>query len=88
MDVQYMSGSVLPVWMIFGDSDIYVTTLLCVLPILSAKTRDGVQEAFEELVQKVLQTPALYTTDSSSSEGFNVALNSGDQQSEEGWCGC
>ncbi len=52
----------------------------------SAKTKDGVQEAFEELVQKVLQTPTLYTTDTSSSDGFNVARNS--EQPQEDWCGC
>ena len=56
------------------------------LSCFSAKTRDGVQEAFEELVQKVLQTPSLYTTDSSTSAGFDVAQDSG--QAGEGWCGC
>ena len=29
------------------------------------------QEASEELVQKVLQTPTLYTTDAAKSEAFN-----------------
>ena len=33
------------------------------IPPHSAKTRDGVQEAFQELVHKVLQTPSLYTTE-------------------------
>ena len=46
------------------------------------------QEAFEELVQKVLQTPTLYTTDAAKSEAFNVAQNSQQQDAQEGWCGC
>lgn len=54
----------------------------------SAKTRDGVQEAFEELVQKVIQTPSLYTAEEAQ-EGFNISQNSGSQQSQQdGWCGC
>lgn len=53
----------------------------------SAKTRDGVQEAFEELVHKILQTPGLYTTDSSQpSQGFGLA-NSNNSQTSEG-CVC
>ena len=55
----------------------------------SAKTRDGVQEAFEELVHKILQTPGLYTTDSSqTSQGFGLtSSNSSSSQTTEGcWC--
>ena len=54
----------------------------------SAKTRDGVQEAFEELVHKVLQTPSLYTMDSPSGS-FNVTGQEGGQSEDKGWgCGC
>ena len=57
------------------------------LLLSSAKTKDGVQEAFEELVHKVLQTPSLYTTDTPSSS-FNVTGQEGGA-SEEGWgCSC
>lgn len=46
----------------------YDTIVLCdrgwhCFLMCSAKTRDGVQEAFQELVHKVLQTPSLYTTE-------------------------
>lgn len=36
----------------------------------SAKTRDGVQCAFEELVEKIIQTPGLWETD--HTQGFSV----------------
>ena len=53
----------------------------------SAKTKDGVQQAFEELVHKVLQTPSLYTTDSPSGS-FNVTPQEGGA-TDEGWgCSC
>lgn len=62
---------------------------------LSAKTKDGVQETFEELVQKILQTPSLYTSDGGGGgggrggEGFNVGTNPGNPDyQEQGWCGC
>ncbi|XP_065896721.1 ras-related protein Rab-18-B-like [Dysidea avara] len=52
----------------------------------SAKTRDGVQEAFEELVHKILQTPGLYTTDSAQpSEGFGLS-DTNNQTTEGCWC--
>ena len=55
--------------------------------LCSAKTRDGVQEAFEELVHKILQTPGLYTTDSAQpSQGFGLANNSDSQTSEGCMC--
>ena len=53
----------------------------------SAKTRDGVQEAFEELVHKILQTPSLYTVaGDGGGDGFNVAQSH--DQTEGGWCAC
>ena len=51
----------------------------------SAKTRDGVQEAFDELVHKVLQTPALYTVDAPK-DSFNVNTSQANYN-EESWCG-
>uniref|UniRef100_A0A915AHM6 small monomeric GTPase n=1 Tax=Parascaris univalens TaxID=6257 RepID=A0A915AHM6_PARUN len=47
----------------------------------SAKTREGVQCAFEELIEKVIQTPGLWVSDRS---GF--ALGTANQDS--GTCGC
>jgi hypothetical protein len=60
------------------------------LTLISAKTKDGVQEAFEELVHKVLQTPSLYTTDSPSSGSFSVGgEQEGGASGDGGWgCGC
>ena len=77
-------------------------TLFCLLPHLalfqkhlihpltiSAKTKDGVQEAFEELVHKVLQTPSLYTTDSPSTSFSVGAGQEGGASGEGGWgCSC
>jgi len=52
----------------------------------SAKTKDGVQEAFEELVHKILQTPGLYTTDSAQlGEGFGLS-DTNSQTTEGCWC--
>ena len=51
----------------------------------SAKTRDGVQEAFEELVHKILQTPSLYTVDGAK-DSFDVSQSH--DQDQGGWCGC
>lgn len=52
----------------------------------SAKTRECVQEAFEELVQKILQNPDLYTESSSIT---NVVPNSTSSNSgEPSLCGC
>ncbi len=55
--------------------------------LFSAKTKDGVQEAFEELVHKVLQTPELYIVDSSSQK---VVPGTDDTQyaPASGMCGC
>ncbi|XP_056600471.1 ras-related protein Rab-18-B [Triplophysa dalaica] len=49
----------------------------------SAKTRDGVQCAFEELVEKILQTPGLWE---SSIQGHGVQLSDHEQQ-PHGACG-
>ncbi|XP_067929284.1 ras-related protein Rab-18A-like [Watersipora subatra] len=48
----------------------------------SAKTREGVETAFEELVEKILQTPGLWETDSRG----NVNLN--ESASGRGGCYC
>jgi len=53
------------------------------ISICSAKTRDGVQEAFEELVHKVLQTPSLYV----SSEAKDSVRVGGDSGQQDSWCG-
>ncbi|KAK1790771.1 hypothetical protein P4O66_014619 [Electrophorus voltai] len=50
----------------------------------SAKTRDGVQCAFEELVEKILQTPGLWE---SSTQGCGVQLSDDPQQQGHGACG-
>ncbi|XP_051989869.1 ras-related protein Rab-18-B-like [Xyrauchen texanus] len=49
----------------------------------SAKTRDGVQCAFEELVEKILQTPGLWE---SSIQNHGVQLSDQEQQ-RRGACG-
>lgn len=51
----------------------------------SAKTKEGVQIAFEELVEKILQTPGLWE---SKSGGNSVNVNSGAQQPSAGACSC
>ena len=51
----------------------------------SAKTRDGVQEAFEELVQKILQNPDLYTENAST---VNVSSNPSSGSEPPSLCGC
>ncbi|NXQ27557.1 RB18B protein, partial [Alaudala cheleensis] len=49
----------------------------------SAKTEDGVQEAFEELVMKILQTPD--PGDESTAKGVQLRGSSAKQQ--KGFCG-
>jgi Ras-related protein Rab-18 len=52
----------------------------------SAKSREGVQCAFEELVQKIIQTPGLWESDSQSSAGLSLRE---DQSSQYGsYCSC
>ncbi|KAK7078213.1 Ras-related protein Rab-18 [Halocaridina rubra] len=49
----------------------------------SAKTKDGVQCAFEELVQKIIQTPGLWEMDQRSQGGFSLSNQTTER---EGWC--
>lgn len=49
----------------------------------SAKTREGVQMAFEELVEKILQTPSLWETDLSKK---NVNFNSNNNPNTTSAC--
>lgn len=46
----------------------------------SAKTRDGVQCAFEELVQKIIQTPGLWESFGKSANGGLEITNDNDKQ--------
>lgn len=55
---------------------------LSVLPEASAKTRDGVQCAFEELVEKIIQTPGLW-----QSENHGRAVQLTDEDAGGGTCG-
>ncbi|KAG0725155.1 Ras-related protein Rab-18 [Chionoecetes opilio] len=48
----------------------------------SAKTRDGVQCAFEELVQKIVQTPGLWEMDHRPQGTFSVT----DQRNDQDYC--
>lgn len=41
----------------------------------SAKTRDGVQCAFEELVQKIIQTPGLWETNITKNSNNTISVN-------------
>ncbi|KFO52664.1 Ras-related protein Rab-18-B, partial [Corvus brachyrhynchos] len=50
----------------------------------SAKTQEGVQHAFEELVIKILQTPSLWDK---STEKQGVQLTESSAQQDEGLCG-
>jgi len=54
----------------------------------SAKTKDGVQCAFEELVQKIIQTPGLWEADSSSQRGMALSADGSNDQpySCSGYC--
>lgn len=52
----------------------------------SAKSKEGVQCAFEELVQKIIQTPGLWETDSLR-QGFSVGRHGSTDGYDEGWCG-
>lgn len=49
----------------------------------SAKTKEGVQMAFEELVEKILQTPSLWESDSSKK---NLTFNSNNNNNENSAC--
>jgi len=53
----------------------------------SAKTREGVQLSFEELVQKILETPDLWSADKSSFQVKNQKADAGANQSWCSYCG-
>jgi len=58
----------------------------------SAKTKEGVKTAFEELVEKIIQTPGLWEADSAAGtgrSGFRVSDQQGESWSSwcSGWCG-
>ena len=50
----------------------------------SAKTKDGVECAFEELVEKVIQTPGLWETEKGRSQNTRLDINS----SAGSYCSC
>jgi len=50
----------------------------------SAKTREGVQCSFEELVQKILETPDLWSADKSTFQVKNQTA--ADDQQNQSWC--
>jgi len=52
----------------------------------SAKSKEGVQCAFEELVQKIVQTPGLWESDHKAS-GFSLQDRSGSDVGAS-WCNC
>ncbi|KAK4023471.1 ras-related protein Rab-18 [Daphnia magna] len=54
----------------------------------SAKTKDGVQMAFEELVQKIIQTPGLWEADATSQRGLSLSdkTEAGQSWSCSGYC--
>ena len=57
----------------------------------SAKSKEGVQCAFEELVQKIIQTPGLWESDSTNSLGFtlrNRRLSQNSEANGASWCNC
>lgn len=60
----------------------FLSHLVLSLSEASAKTRDGVQCAFEELVEKILQTPGLW-----ESEGRGGVHLAQDEQVAAGGCG-
>jgi len=57
----------------------------------SAKSKEGVECAFEELVQKVIQTPGLWESDHANHLGFTLQRRRLSQSSEaanSSWCSC
>ncbi|KAK4317720.1 hypothetical protein Pmani_011224 [Petrolisthes manimaculis] len=53
----------------------------------SAKTRDGVQCAFEELVQKIIQTPGLWEMNNRRTEGtFTIGGEHENGEEQDGVC--
>lgn len=53
----------------------------------SAKTKDGVQCAFEELVEKIIQTPGLWDKDGQK-QGGGVSVSQGGQEGQGSCYGC
>ncbi|KAI8580249.1 hypothetical protein K450DRAFT_237549 [Umbelopsis ramanniana AG] len=53
----------------------------------SAKTKVGVQEAFEELVQKIIETPSLWQKQQAPASTIRVSSNGNDEQ-ESSPCAC
>ncbi|CAO3660204.1 unnamed protein product [Umbelopsis ramanniana] len=53
----------------------------------SAKTKVGVQEAFEELVQKIIETPSLWQKQQAPASTIRVSSNGNDEQ-ESSLCAC
>ncbi|KAF2358601.1 Small GTP-binding protein domain [Trinorchestia longiramus] len=53
----------------------------------SAKTQDGVQCAFEELVQKILQTPGLWEVDQRGHAGGGFSVSREDTVAQPSSCG-
>jgi Ras-related protein Rab-18 len=57
----------------------------------SAKTREGVQCAFEELVEKIIQTPDLWEMTDEQKRRNGLRVGNRDQEQEGGYlsgCGC
>ncbi|KAI7907271.1 P-loop containing nucleoside triphosphate hydrolase protein [Cokeromyces recurvatus] len=53
----------------------------------SAKTKVGVRQAFEELVEKIIETPSLWRKDANSNSTIKT-LNNDKQQNESSLCAC
>ncbi|GAB5587620.1 Ras-related protein Rab-18-B [Umbelopsis nana] len=53
----------------------------------SAKTKVGVQEAFEELVQKIIETPSLWQKQQAPVSTIRVSSN-GNEEQESSLCAC
>jgi len=54
----------------------------------SAKTREGVQCAFEELVEKVIQTPGLWEMSSNAKQNRNLVVGSAGSENENAAANC
>lgn len=52
----------------------------------SAKTREGVQCAFEELVEKIIQTPGLWEMTGDKKKGIQVSGGEGQSQGACAYC--
>lgn len=54
----------------------------------SAKSREGVQCAFEELVQKIIQTPGLWESDHQTRAGLSLRDDEDSDQGAASYCAC